>query len=80
MHEDKSGADNAGAPVDFDDPLAGLSPESREIVMRQARALRSEGKAQREANADPLPGALDGGVWRGDGIGGGPAGVAAGAF
>ena len=60
MHEDKSGADNAGAPVDFDDPLAGLSPESREIVMRQARALRSEGKAQREANADPLPGALDG--------------------
>ena len=45
-------------PVDSDDPLAGLSPESREIIVRQARALKAEGRAQKGANADPLPGAL----------------------
>ena len=51
-------ANSQGADMNTDDPLAGLSAENREIILRQARGLRSEGKAQRIANADPLPGAL----------------------
>jgi hypothetical protein len=43
-----------------DDPLEGLSPENRAIIERQARALKGESRAQRAANADPLPGPLKG--------------------
>lgn len=48
----------ANAAAAEDDPLAGLSAENREIIVRQARALKAEGRAQKGANADPLPGAL----------------------